>query len=78
MSAPATVEFIGGPLDGETKELDRTKYEWRIPLANPSASFIEHFVGELQESAWKPTDLRSGTYRRDGRNPRHMVWLGER
>lgn len=72
------VEFIGGPLDGEIMDLDRHYYEWVVPLANPAMNVWQSFADQITDGAWKPIDLRNGIYRRDGRNPSHMLWLGER
>lgn len=72
------VEFIGGPLDGDVMDLPREYMDWNIPLASPTQSVCAHLIDALTIDAWKPADFRTGFYRRDGRNPRHMIWQGER
>ena len=53
-----TLEFVGGPLDGEVMAFHRKPYEWRVAFAPPLC------VRPLSEyEASRPVPIREGVYR---------------
>lgn len=69
------VEFIGGPLDGDTADLDDTTRYYRIPLARP----IEVWPGPDEVTVLLgllDSIFRYGEYSPRG-NPREFIWRGE-
>jgi len=71
------VEFIGGPLDGETAELpDNVRY-WRIPISDVhimepwEETDVDQYLASIRHA------LRCGVYSPKGDRPRDFIWRGE-
>jgi hypothetical protein len=54
-----TLEFVGGPLDGERRDFAYCPNEWRVPLPMPMPISM---VGEYQPPPFSPP-TRIGVYR---------------
>lgn len=64
------VEFLGGPLDGELRNVPDDCWLWRVPMLSGAA-----YRGFPPSASPR---IREGVYRRWSATPRYMEWEGER